>query len=70
MKLEINDIYGTKVNANISRSGFIRIDIENKDWPEYKHTSTGAIIPYCISLSEEKARLFYAFLKCLIEEND
>jgi hypothetical protein len=64
----IEDIYGTKLDINFSRSGYYRIDFKNHDWPEYKHAKTGEVLPYCISMTKKQAKALVAHLEMMFEK--
>ena len=70
MKLEINDIYGTKITVNNSRSGYYRLDFNTDDWPEYIHEKTQDVIPYCISMTYEQANLLNEALSFLLKQEE
>ena len=63
----IKDIYGTKLNIDFSRSGYFRIDFEDHTWPEYKHSRTGEILPYCIAMTRKQAKALVSHLEMMLE---
>lgn len=66
----IQDIYGTELKINFSRSGYYRIDLEGHDWPDYKHSKTGEDLPYCVSMTKKQAKALVAILEVMFEKDE
>lgn len=71
MKATVNDIYGTEVTLQNSRSGYIRFDFKNEEsFPERKHERTGETVPNCLSFNFREAKVLHATLSALLEDDE
>lgn len=67
MSVEFKDIYKSKITVGLSRSNYVRIDMEGEGFPE-KLDKMGNDIPYCISMTENQARILVSALNEALEE--
>lgn len=68
MSVKFKDIYRTEIDVGISGSGYIRIDMKGEGFPLNIDKVSGSNIPYCISMTENQARILIAAISELIEE--
>lgn len=67
-KIVFSDIYGTEIQVGLSRSNYIRLDLQGSGWPELKHSSTGEDVPYCLSMTINQAQILVCALSDILEE--
>lgn len=72
MRKEIRfiDIYETEVRLGLSRSGYIRIDLEGEGIATKKHPATGEDVPCCISMTRSQAAILIHGLRELLRDRD